>query len=105
MHESRARRLVDAETRAATAEAIRKDLEERLVDAEARASLAEDRARDVDVPGILPDRLYTVGTEIPNGENGVMAVIDISYGTISRPAQHGQRPVAQDGAGPGQDLL
>lgn len=82
MHESRARRLVDAETRAAAAEAIRKDLEERLVDAEARASAAEDRARDVDVPGILPDRLYTVGTEIPNGENGVMAVIDISYGTI-----------------------
>ena len=82
MHESRARRLIDAETRAAAAEAIRKDLEERLADAEARASLAEDRARDVDVPGILPDRLYTVGTEIPSGENGVMAVIDISYGTI-----------------------
>ena len=34
MHESRARRLVDAETRAAAAEAIRKDLEERLADAE-----------------------------------------------------------------------
>ncbi len=33
MHESRARRLVDAETRAAAAEAIRKDLEERLADA------------------------------------------------------------------------
>ena len=82
MHESRARRLIAAETRAAAAEAIRKDLEERLADAEARASLAEDRARDVDVPGILPDRLYTVGTEIPSGENGVMAVIDISYGTI-----------------------
>jgi len=79
MHESRARRLVDAETRAAAAEAIRKDLEERLADAEARASLAEDRARDIDIPGILPDRIYTVGTEI---ENGVMAVIDISYGTV-----------------------
>lgn len=82
MHESRARRLVDAETRAAAAEAIRKDLEERLADAEARASLAEDRARDIDIPGILPDRIYTVGTEIPSGENGVMAVIDISYGTV-----------------------
>jgi len=35
MHESRARRLVDAETRAAAAEAIRKDLEARLADAEA----------------------------------------------------------------------
>ena len=46
MHESRARRLIAAETRAAAAEAIRKDLEERLADAEARASLAEDRARD-----------------------------------------------------------
>lgn len=82
MHESRARRLIDAETRAAAAEAIRKDLEERLVDAEARASAAEDRARDIDIPGILPDRLYTVGTEIPSGEDGVMAVIDISYGTV-----------------------
>ena len=55
MHESRARRLIAAETRAAAAEATRKDLEERLAAAEARASLAEDRARDVDVrelPGI-----------------------------------------------------
>ena len=33
MHESRARRLIAAETRAAAAEAIRKDLEERLADA------------------------------------------------------------------------
>lgn len=51
MHESRARRLIAAETRAAAAEAIRKDLEERLVDAEARASgpRAGGRARQLAV--------------------------------------------------------
>lgn len=52
MHESRARRLVDAETRAAAAEAIRKDLEERLADAEARSCrvLHEVDARGNAVP-------------------------------------------------------
>ncbi len=39
--------LLDAETRAAAAEAIRKDLEERLADAEARASLAEGKVRSL----------------------------------------------------------
>ncbi len=82
MHESRALRLIAAETRAVAAEMALAELTAKLSDAEWRATMAEDRARDADIVGILPDRLYTIGTDISAGEDGVMAVIDISYGTV-----------------------
>lgn len=82
MHESRARRLVEAETAARAAEATIKDLTDRLTDAEWRASCAEDRAREMEIPGILPSDLYTVGTDIPAPPDGPVAVIDLAWGAV-----------------------
>jgi hypothetical protein len=63
-------------------------LEERLAAAEARACMAEDRVRDYEVEGVIPNRLYTVGTEIPPLPDGPIAVIDISYGSVHIRHEH-----------------